>query len=121
MAEAHTFFVGEGEWLVHNTNPVKCVQWLNRQTLPTQEVDSLNSAIQSIRDGTRPAGVRHWGKTDDIYRNVEGVLPDGPEYKIFDVAPKVDDATRGTRRIVVGNDGKWYYTNQHYNEWYRIK
>jgi guanyl-specific ribonuclease Sa len=35
-------------------------------------------------------------------------------YKEYDVNPYQKGVNRGTERIVIGSDGKAYYTNDHY-------
>jgi guanyl-specific ribonuclease Sa len=122
VAAAHTYFAGEGQWLVHNA----CPPWLHRSSLTPEENNALNATLEHIRSGTRPEHVQHWGGARDIYRNTEGYLPSDVDYQIYDVPAKPDNPTRGTRRIVIGNDGKWYYTNTHYgqaggNPFFRLK
>ncbi|SEA07157.1 ribonuclease [Lachnospiraceae bacterium NK3A20] len=48
----------------------------------------------------------------DYYGNYEGVLPDGPDYHECDIDTK--GRKRGAKRIVYSDDGKIYYTDDHY-------
>lgn len=48
----------------------------------------------------------------DYYGNYEGVLPDGPDYHECDIDTK--GKKRGAKRIVYSDDGKIYYTDDHY-------
>ena len=100
---------------------------LNRNALTPEENNALNTTLEHIRSGTRPDGVHHWGGRRDVYENKEGYLPRDVQYKIYDVAPHPKDTTMyGTRRVVIGNNGQWYYSNTHYgdrkgNPFYRLK
>jgi len=49
-------------------------------------------------------------------RNGESVT-----YKEYDVHPRVDGVNRGSERVVIGSDGKAYYTNNHYQTFKEIK
>jgi len=49
-----------------------------------------------------------------VFQNREGLLPQGVNYKEYDVNPKVSGQNRGTERIILGDDGSRYYTNDHY-------
>ena len=124
VAQAHTFFVGVQRWLVHN---VSCeISWLHRASLTPEENDALNAAMEHIRNGIRPPNVGHWGGKGDVYRNEDKYLPENIEYLIYDVPARTGDTTRGTRRVIIGDDGSWYYTNTHYgdqggNPFYRLK
>jgi ribonuclease T1 len=56
------------------------------------------------------------------FKNREGVLPSKPSgyYKEYTVAtPGASD--RGSRRIVIGNGGEKYYTDDHYASFKKIK
>ncbi|RAJ32913.1 ribonuclease domain-containing protein [Pedobacter cryoconitis] len=62
------------------------------------------------KNGKAPQG--YVGGT--VFQNREGLLPQGVAYKEYDVNPKVNGQNRGTERIILGNDGSRYYTNDHY-------
>jgi guanyl-specific ribonuclease Sa len=54
------------------------------------------------------------------FKNREGKLPDvdtsGAKitYTEYDIVPHTPGVNRGTQRIVIGLDGKRYYTDDHY-------
>lgn len=57
-----------------------------------------------------------------VFQNREGRLPDKPRghYRGYTVrTPGSRD--RGARRIVAGRDGEYYYTQDHYNSFKRIR
>lgn len=41
-------------------------------------------------------------------------LPEGVNYREYDVNPYVKGKNRGAERIVIGDDGSVWYTNDHY-------
>lgn len=74
------------------------------------------------RNGTPPQGYRG-GRT---YRNIpvgEGnqMLPDGVNYKEYDINPYIKAHNRGLERIVIGDDGSVWYTNNHYHSFIKIE
>ncbi|NMA64906.1 MAG: hypothetical protein GX957_01525 [Clostridiaceae bacterium] len=48
-------------------------------------------------------------------------MPDGVNYKEYDVNPYVKGQNRGTERIVTGDDGSVWYTNDHYHTFTKIE
>ena len=42
-------------------------------------------------------------------------------YKEYDINPKIKGVNRGNERIVVGSDGKSYYTSNHYIKFIPMK
>ena len=73
-------------------------------------------------NGTPPKGYKG-GRT---YKNIpteEGAqkLPDGVNYKEYDVNPYVKGQNRGAERIVIGDDGSVWYTNDHYYSFTKIE
>ena len=53
--------------------------------------------------------------------NGEELLRDGNKYKENDVYPYQKGEPRGTERIVIGEDGSIWYTQDHYQTFIRIK
>jgi guanyl-specific ribonuclease Sa len=51
------------------------------------------------------------------------VLPrgNGVTYREWDVNPKVRGVDRGGERLVTGSDGSAWYTNDHYQSFFRIR
>ena len=64
----------------------------------------------------------HPGKDDSTFGNFEGLLPDRPRgyYREYTVeTPGLDH--RGARRIVAGEGGELYWTEDHYESFERIR
>ena len=60
-------------------------------------------------------------KDGSIYRNREGKLPErSPNYYREYTVPTAEMATRGSRRLVIGNEGEIYYTDDHYLTFQKI-
>ena len=53
--------------------------------------------------------------------NGKEFLPDGTKYKEYDVHPYQKGVRRGMERIVIGEDGSIWYTQDHYQTFIRIK
>lgn len=70
--------------------------------------------------GNPPAGYRGGSPFLNEGRNGGQVLPrtdasgNGITYREYDVNPFTPGVNRGAERIVMGSDGKAYYTNNHY-------
>lgn len=74
------------------------------------------------KNGVAPQGYKG-GRT---YKNIpleDGAqkLPEGITYKEYDVNPYVKGQNRGTERIVIGDDGSVWYTNDHYKTFTKIE
>lgn len=81
--------------------------------LPIEAIETL----VLIEDG----GPFPFERDDLIFENREGILPAKPvghyrEYTV--VTPGEDD--RGARRVVAGDDGELYYTDDHYGSFREI-
>jgi ribonuclease T1 len=82
--------------------------------LPEQARDTL----ALIRRG----GPFPYGKDGTVFANREGRLPSAPRgtYREYTVrTPGL--SSRGARRIVTGNPGTFYYTDDHYRSFRRIR
>ena len=105
VADAHTFFVGAQQWLVHNQCPPK--------------VYRVADYIEE-NGGTPPPGYRGGSVFQNDGRGGGQVLRsldvDGNSitYYEYDVNPYTPGVNRGAERIVIGSDGSRYYTNDHY-------
>ena len=87
--------------------------------IPDKVYDIVNNIL--TRNGTPPQGYIG-GRT---YKNIpleEGTLklPEGIGNKKYDVNPYVPGQNRGAERIVIGDDGSVWYTNDHYYSFTRI-
>ncbi|MBB5623785.1 ribonuclease T1 [Pedobacter cryoconitis] len=81
-----------------------------KQAAVTVPQKAYTVADYVAKNGKAPQG--YVGGT--VFQNREGLLPQGVAYKEYDVNPKVNGQNRGTERIILGNDGSRYYTNDHY-------
>lgn len=87
------------------------------RTFPNHATDT-SSTIR--RTDSPPAGYRGGGTFQNDGRGGGQVLPRTTSngtpitYREFDVHPHTPGVNRGTERIVVGSDGKAYYTDNHY-------
>jgi guanyl-specific ribonuclease Sa len=74
-----------------------------------------------LKNGVTPQGY----KGGKIYNNqpVNGgqKLPGGVNYKEYDIYPYVKGQNRGAERIVIGDNGTAWYTNDHYQSFIQIK
>ena len=124
VADAHTFFVGnDGIW-VHNTDCFDSVNF-NPNRLPRDVRDATNNTLADINSGRQPEwldrnGRKRWGSE---FKNKDGDLPrvdasgkdiTYEEYRIRNTRPNETGA--GVDRIVVGSDGRRYYSGTHYGD-----
>jgi ribonuclease T1 len=62
-----------------------------------------------------------------VFGNYEGLLPryntrrKRIEYREWDVRPKAEGRTRGAERLVTGNDGRAWYSADHYHSFLEVK
>lgn len=91
--------------------------------LPWVEVDDLpDEAAETIGLIERGGPFPYACCDDTTFRNDEGLLPDHPRgyYREYTVdTPGLDH--RGARRIVVGDSGEFYWTDDHYGSFARIR
>ena len=110
VEDFHTYHVGSNGVLVHNACKGAGV---------TKAKDMAKQIKEN--NGTPPSGY----KGGKIYKNqpVNGgqKLPEGINYKEYDINPYVKGQGRGTERIVIGDDGSVWYTNDHYHTFIRIE
>lgn len=71
-------------------------------------------------------GQKMKGFKDKNFQNGEGRLPKGKTYREFDIYRKNGRTNkargnRGKKRLIRSNDGKWYYTNNHYKSIKRVR
>ena len=89
--------------------------------LPYVDEASLPAEAQDVLDRIDAGGPFKYPGNDDVtFENREELLPDHPEgyYREYTVetAPQV----RGPRRIVTGDGGEYYWTDDHYDSFSRI-
>ncbi|MGL4831813.1 MAG: ribonuclease domain-containing protein [Propionibacteriaceae bacterium] len=94
---------------------VSGLPWIDPAQLPSQARDTL-----ALID---KGGPYPYPRNDDVvFSNAEGILPKKKRgyYKEYTVKTP-GSSTRGARRIVTGSDGEFYYTDDHYQSFARIK
>lgn len=98
-----------------SVDPASGLTWVAEADLPSQARTTLGLID---RGGPYP-----YPRNDDVtFRNSEGVLPDEDSgyYREYTVTtPGSPD--RGPRRIVAGDGGELYYTDDHYASFERIR
>lgn len=90
--------------------------------LPWVSVDALPPEAHTTLDLIASDGPYPYDQDGATFENREGILPDHQVgyYREFTVdTPGEDD--RGARRIVVGDGGDFYYTEDHYESFTRIE
>jgi ribonuclease T1 len=89
--------------------------------LPVVYVDELPREARETLRLIERNGPFPYDKDGSVFQNREGLLPDQQrgyyrEYTV--ITPGEND--RGARRIVAGEDGELYYTDDHYDSFQRI-
>lgn len=92
---------------------------LNGITVTAEDLQ-IENEVQRIKDGVTYSQYRHDGT--EFYNDParQGYLPQGIQYKEY-VVPTYGIRGPGPQRIVVGADGSWYYTPDHYDTFIRFK
>ncbi len=90
--------------------------------LPAVSLDDLPAQAGQTLDLIDAGGPYPYDQDDEVFQNREGILPEEPEgyYREYTVkTPGSDD--RGARRIVTGDGGQLYWTDDHYASFARIE
>jgi len=85
------------------------------------DVDSLPSQAGDTLELIDTDGPFPYDQDDGVFQNREGILPSRYDgyYREYSVeTPGSDD--RGARRIITGADGEIYYTEDHYESFWRV-
>ena len=89
------------------------------ETIPDNAKEIANKI--KANNGAPPQGY----KGGKVYRNnptgSAQRLPEGINYKEYDVNPYIKGQNRGVERIVIGDDGSVWYTNNHYETFTKIE
>ena len=96
---------------VRNTGGVTVPSAFDTITLDELPPEALDTLTLIDAGGPYP-----YGADDEVFQNRERLLPDRPRghYREYTVeTPGSDD--RGARRIVAGEEGEMYYTDDHYD------
>ena len=87
--------------------------------IPDKAKDIANQV--KAKNGAPPQGY----KGGKVYQNQPKgnaqKLPEGINYKEYDINPYVKGQNRGTERIVIGDDGSVWYTNDHYKTFTKLE
>ncbi len=86
-----------GDWIVKNMGSLAFTQ---------VKIGKANKKTYAKESDTYVGG--------DVYMNKSGDLPTATSYTEWDTNPYTKGVGRGTDRIVIGADGKKYFTGDHY-------
>ncbi|MEI7058025.1 ribonuclease domain-containing protein [Nocardioides sp. CCNWLW239] len=96
------------------TDPESGLAWIAESDLPPEGVETLE-----LIDAGGP--FPYPGKDGSTFGNREGILPEEPSgYYAEYTVPTPGSEDRGARRIVTGDGGEFYYTEDHYESFSRI-
>jgi ribonuclease T1 len=89
--------------------------------LPTIDVDRLPREAQETYILILDGGPYPYRQDDQVFGNREGLLPqqDYGWYREYTV-PTPGSSDRGARRFVVGEDGVFFYTDDHYDSFREV-
>lgn len=90
--------------------------------VPVVSVEKLPPEAQKTLDLIKKGGPFPYDRDGIVFRNREKILPLAPTgyYREYTV-PTPGIRNRGARRIVTGQKREAYYTQDHYQSFYRIK
>jgi ribonuclease T1 len=95
-----------------------------RESIKAGEIDAANfpeeahHTLQLIKKG----GPFPYAKDGAVFGNREGMLPAEPRGYYHEYTVKTPgERDRGARRIIVGRKGEYYYTDDHYRSFRRIR
>lgn len=110
------YFVGNSGLWAHNA---KCV--LNVSIWGPKANDVVEYAKKN--NGASRPGYQGGRNFENRKQTLPTTSPDGKPitYKEYDVNPFVDPKSRGLERVVIGSDGKSYFTSDHYGTFTEIK
>lgn len=79
------------------------------------QLDDLPPEVSDTVDLVEAGGPFPYEEDGAVYGNREGILPEEPDgyYREFTVET-LGSSDRGARRLVTGNGGEVYYTDDHY-------
>ena len=109
VEDFHTYYVGTNCIFVHNANYGGPDEAINI----ARKIKENNGKLLNGYKGGR------------TYKNIplgEGaqMLPEGINYREYDIHPYVKGQNRGTERLVIGDDGSVWYTDDHYFSFTKI-
>ena len=127
------FTLIEGGSLIPTFSPATPTQTDSSQpSASTPQVNQVGAGEISVRDLPpegrdtlaliKKGGPFPYSKDDTVFSNYEGLLPQkskGYYHEYTVITPGSPD--RGARRIVAGENGEYYYTNDHYRSFKLIR
>jgi ribonuclease T1 len=115
-----TYAVSSGGSGSGPTDPV--VPDLAPGTLPAEEQSAVDETVSHIRNGDPAPPYARSSKWGTPFKNNEGRLPftGGQTYSEYDIRPPTGTSGIGPRRVVVGSDGIFYYTADHYSSFWKL-
>jgi ribonuclease T1 len=92
------------------------------QVLPVVQVDDLPREVRETLTLIKQGGPFPYKRDGVMFSNRERRVPAQPNgyYREYTV-PTPGARDRGARRIIVGKPGEYYYTDDHYNTFRRIR
>ncbi len=94
------------------------------KTTGTNEIDvrNLPPEAQTVLQLIKKGGPFYYAQDGTVFSNREGMLPAKTQgyYHEYTV-PTPGAKDRGARRIIAGRDGVYYYTDDHYRSFKRIR
>jgi guanyl-specific ribonuclease Sa len=98
--------------LLENSDRIK-----HGSTIPRKVYDLM---VHLAKKKSPPPGYKGGTIFKNDGRNNSAMLPGNTKYKKYDVNP-LDKGARDLERIVIGEDGTTYYTDDHYFTFHKIK
>ncbi|WP_156157363.1 ribonuclease domain-containing protein [Methanosarcina siciliae] len=89
------------------------------QNIPEKAMDIARKIKEN--NGKVPTGYKGGRSFKNDGRNGGQVLPESINYKEYDIDPYVRGNNRVSERIVIGDDGSVWYTNNHYETFTQIE
>lgn len=97
-----------------SVDPVTGLRFIARRDLPAEARDVLSR----IAAGGPFKYPEHDGKT---FNNYEGLLPDKPRGHYREYTVEMRPRVRGPMRLVTGDDGEVFWTEDHYESFARVR
>ena len=89
-----------------------------------ERIENAKDIAKKVQDnnGKAPKGYKGGRTFKNIPKNPgDQKLPEGHTYREYDVNPYKPGVNRGAERIVIGDDGSVWYTNDHYHTFIPLK
>jgi ribonuclease T1 len=95
---------------------------LKGQDVPVAHIVGLPPEVRQTLDLIKRGGPFPYARDGTVFQNRENRLPARQRgyYREYTV-PTPGERSRGARRIVAGQGGDYYYTQDHYRSFWRIK